>query len=287
MAGERRRRGGEGARERPRERGVRRDREQQRGTGRGRAAVAVAAAAALALGLAAAAAEWKRWSAAARLVTPHPAPPALLPGSTGPLASPQRFWGTYRPHVYFGMKTRSPRALVTGKGQGAGGGQAEPRGSRPENRGSPPPLVPLPVSPGLMWLQQGEGGGGLRHTCEQSGGPSRYGWVMHDGESFGVQEIKDGGLLLKTEFVKRPGGEHGGDWSWRITARMEVRCWVGDTHTSVRGWSGCFPHPSPRLFFLHRAQAARSPSSPSSSTSPRMSRGHCGRSWRTGRGWPP
>lgn len=146
-----------------------------------------AAAAALALGLAAAAAEWNRWSAAARLVTPHPAPPALPPGSTGPLASPHRFWGTYRPHVYFGMKTRSPRALVTG----------------------------------LMWLQQGEGGGSLRHTCEQSDGLSRYGWLMHDGENFGVQEIEDGELLLKTEFVKRPGGEHGGDWSWRVTARME------------------------------------------------------------------
>ncbi|GAB0187852.1 mannosyl-oligosaccharide glucosidase [Grus japonensis] len=85
------------------------------------------------------------------------------------------------------MKTRSPRSLVTG----------------------------------LMWLQQREGGGSLRHTCEQSDGLSRYGWLMHDGENFGVQEIRDGDLLLKTEFVKRPGGEHGGDWSWRVTARME------------------------------------------------------------------
>ncbi|NXV13790.1 MOGS glucosidase, partial [Cepphus grylle] len=188
MAGERRRRGGDGLRERTRERVSRREREQQRGPGRGRTALMVtAAAAALALGLAAAVAEWNRWSAAARLVTPHPAPPALPPGSTGPLASPHRFWGTYRPHVYFGMKTRSPRALVTG----------------------------------LMWLQQGEGGGSLRHTCEQGDGLSRYGWLMHDGENFGAQEIRDGGLFLKTEFVKRPGGEHGGDWSWRVTARME------------------------------------------------------------------
>ncbi|NWW97056.1 MOGS glucosidase, partial [Rhynochetos jubatus] len=77
------------------------------------------------------------------------------------------------------------------------------------------------VSPGLMWLQQGAGGGGLRHTCEQSDGVSRYGWVMHDGENFGLQEIRDGGLLLTTAFVKRPGGRHGGDWSWRVAARME------------------------------------------------------------------
>ncbi|NXS48023.1 MOGS glucosidase, partial [Balaeniceps rex] len=80
---------------------------------------------------------------------------------------------------------------------------------------------PLPLSPGLMWLQQRDGGGSLRHTCEQSDGLSRYGWLMHDGENFGVQEIEDEGLLLKTEFVKRPGGEHGGDWSWRVTARMK------------------------------------------------------------------
>uniref|UniRef100_A0A8C8E738 Mannosyl-oligosaccharide glucosidase n=1 Tax=Otus sunia TaxID=257818 RepID=A0A8C8E738_9STRI len=86
------------------------------------------------------------------------------------------------------MKTRSPRSLVTG----------------------------------LMWLQQREGGGALRHTCEQSDGPSRYGWRMHDGESFGVQEIRDEGLVLKTEFVKRPGGEHGGDWSWRVTLQPRL-----------------------------------------------------------------
>ncbi|NXL12781.1 MOGS glucosidase, partial [Mesembrinibis cayennensis] len=52
-------------------------------------------------------------------------------------------------------------------------------------------------------------------------GLSRYGWLMHDGENFGIQEIEDGGLVLKTEFVKRAGGEHGGDWSWRVTARTQ------------------------------------------------------------------
>ncbi|KAM6289128.1 mannosyl-oligosaccharide glucosidase [Aegotheles albertisi] len=188
MAAERRRRGGEAARERPRERGARREREQQREQqrGPGRARTALLAAAALALGLAAAA-EWQRWAAASRLVAPHPAPPAVPPGAAGPRASPRLFWGTYRPHLYFGMKTRSPRSLVTG----------------------------------LMWLQHGDGAGGLRHTCEQGGGPGRYGWVMHDGESFGAQEIRDGGLALRTEFVKRAGGEHGGDWSWRISARTE------------------------------------------------------------------
>ena len=27
---------------------------------------------------------------------------------------PERFWGSYRPGVYFGMKTRSPKDIVTG-----------------------------------------------------------------------------------------------------------------------------------------------------------------------------
>ncbi|NXW86913.1 MOGS glucosidase, partial [Alopecoenas beccarii] len=147
---------------------------------------------------------------AARLVTPHPAAPALPPGSTGPLAAPRLFWGTYRPHVYFGMKTRSPRALVTG----------------------------------LMWLQHGERGGHLRHSCEQSDGLARYGWLMHDGENFGVQEIRDGELVLRTEFVKRPGGEHGGDWSWRVTARTEVRTGCAGEQPGRAGpflTSACFP----------------------------------------------
>lgn len=72
-----------------------------------------------------------------------------------------------------------------------------------------------------MWLQQREGAE-LRHTCEQSDGLRRYGWLLHDGEQFGLQDIHDRGLLLRTEFVKRPGGLHGGDWSWRVTARPEV-----------------------------------------------------------------
>lgn len=49
-----------------------------------------------------------------------------------------------------------------------------------------------------------------------------YGWLMHDGLTFGVQEIRDGDLTLTTEFVKRMGGDHGGDWTWRITAKQHV-----------------------------------------------------------------
>ncbi|CAN2388288.1 mannosyl-oligosaccharide glucosidase activity [Pristimantis euphronides] len=124
---------------------------------------------------------YKKWSLAVRVLTLHPTPPILTPNSTSPTASPHLFWGSYRPQVYFGMKTRSPRSVVTG----------------------------------LMWLSQ-SGSPSLRHTCEQGDGLARYGWLMHNGVNFGIQEIKDKGFTLRTEFVKRPGGRHGGDWSWRI-----------------------------------------------------------------------
>lgn len=95
------------------------------------------------------------------------------------------YWGSYRPGVYFGMKTREPFSLVTG----------------------------------LMWYfpatLQGDGRG-LRHWCTQDDGLDRYGWTKHDGRNFGVQEIVDNGVLLKTTFVKNIHGINGGDWTARI-----------------------------------------------------------------------
>ncbi|XP_048366190.1 mannosyl-oligosaccharide glucosidase isoform X1 [Sphaerodactylus townsendi] len=126
------------------------------------------------------------------LFLPREKPQPGWPGSDGGECprGPGLFWGSYRPHVYLGMKTRSPRAPVTG----------------------------------LMWLLPSEGEAPpppLRHTCEQSDRLAGYGWLRHDGLTFGLQEIRDRGLRLRTEFVKRPGGLHGGDWSWRVTARPE------------------------------------------------------------------
>ncbi|XP_067389611.1 mannosyl-oligosaccharide glucosidase isoform X2 [Emydura macquarii macquarii] len=192
MARERRRRGpGPGPGPEKGGRGpqaARRERGAGPGPGLGRACALLAlcslalGAAGLAYGL------YGRWRLGRRLVTPHPAPRVLPAGSSGPRASPERFWGSYRPHVYFGMKPRSPRPPVTG----------------------------------LMWLPQAaEAAAGLRHTCEQSDGLPAYGWQLHDGLRFGRQEIRDRGLALRTEFVKRPGGEHGGDWSWRVSAWPE------------------------------------------------------------------
>ena len=46
-----------------------------------------------------------------RLTTPLNAPSAVIKSG---LSVPNRFWGSYRPGVYFGMKTRSPSDLLSG-----------------------------------------------------------------------------------------------------------------------------------------------------------------------------
>jgi len=100
---------------------------------------------------------------------------------------PDRFWGSYRPGVYFGMKTRSAKDVVTG----------------------------------LMWFlprSVTQGSLGLRHWCEQGDNLKKWGWEKHDGRNFGIQRIQDRGVALTTSFVKVPGGIHGGDWSARIEA---------------------------------------------------------------------
>jgi mannosyl-oligosaccharide glucosidase len=37
--------------------------------------------------------------------------------------------------------------------------------------------------------------------------------------NFGIQEIQEVDFSITTEFVKRAGGDHGGDWTARITAQ--------------------------------------------------------------------
>ncbi|MCI4394790.1 hypothetical protein PGIGA_G00172780 [Pangasianodon gigas] len=130
---------------------------------------------------------YMRSALAKRAVTLHSSPRVLDANSTTAAVSPERFWGSYRPQVYFGMKTRSPRSVVTG----------------------------------LMWMRQFSAKGvNLRHTCEQGDRLRSYGWLMHDGVNFGMQQIQDTEFTLTTTFVKRMGGDHGGDWTWRITGKQ-------------------------------------------------------------------
>lgn len=103
---------------------------------------------------------------------------------------PDRYWGTYRSSVYFGLKTRDPHSLVTG----------------------------------LMWYFPRflrYDGNGFRHWCDQGDKLDRYAWLEHDGRTFGVQEIIDSSVIIRTTFVKRPGGYHGGDWTARIAVLPE------------------------------------------------------------------
>lgn len=114
--GERRRRAAaaEGARPLDRARGT--GRRDGRASGARGAALAVVVLA-LAFGLSG---RWvMAWLRMRRALTLHPAPPALPPDSSSPAVAPELFWGTYRPHVYFGMKTRSSKPLLTGN-SGAG-----------------------------------------------------------------------------------------------------------------------------------------------------------------------
>lgn len=88
-------------------------------------------------------------------------------------------------------------------------------------------MMPMAVcvfgSTGLMWMSQNSHSDvNLRHTCEQGDGLSSYGWLIHDGVNFGMQQIRDTDFTLTTTFVKRMGGKHGGDWTWRITGKQSV-----------------------------------------------------------------
>lgn len=111
------------------------------------------------------------------------------------LDDPERYWGSYRPQTYFGMKTRDPNSLVMG----------------------------------LMWYTPsnlGPGGQGIRHWCDLGDKLDGYGWTYHDGRSFGVQEINDMPFEIKTSFIKfNSGKQFGGDWTARISVRNTTQAW--------------------------------------------------------------
>ncbi|XP_059063009.1 mannosyl-oligosaccharide glucosidase [Achroia grisella] len=104
------------------------------------------------------------------------------------LSVPARYWGTYRPGVYMGMKSREPRSPVFG----------------------------------LMWYDlSATPHKGIRHWCEQGDNLASYGWLRHDGVSFGEQVIVDKPHNITTSFMKTPGGSHGGHWTVRINVTSD------------------------------------------------------------------
>nr|KMM71404.1 Gcs1-prov protein [Coccidioides posadasii RMSCC 3488] len=113
-------------------------------------------------------------------------PPTLNDG-THHASNESLLWGPYRPNLYFGVRPRVPKSLLMG----------------------------------LMWAKVDEyssAQGNFRHTCEQNEGMAGYGWDEYDIRKGGRQTIHDAGntLDLTIDFIKVPGGSHGGSWGARI-----------------------------------------------------------------------
>ncbi len=95
-----------------------------------------------------------------------------------------RYWGSYRSNLYFGLKTRS------------------------EN----------PLNVGMMWFNQFSRSLQMRHWCDHNDRMSKYGWLAHDGRNFGIHETvenPENGFNIRNSWVKRHGGKNGGDWTVR------------------------------------------------------------------------
>uniref|UniRef100_A0A2P2M3T4 Mannosyl-oligosaccharide glucosidase n=1 Tax=Rhizophora mucronata TaxID=61149 RepID=A0A2P2M3T4_RHIMU len=124
-----------------------------------------------------------------RVVTPFPGPKLMdLPQFQGEHKE-SLYWGTYRPHVYLGIRARTPRSLVSG----------------------------------LMWIGVKDGRYHMRHVCQDSDELSTYGWTQHNGRDFGHQVLVDQDLKLGTSFLKSKSEDsgYGGDWAVRIDVQSE------------------------------------------------------------------
>ena len=117
------------------------------------------------------------------------------------------FWGAYRPNLYFGLKPKVPQSLMDGlMWFGTQDYQSISR-----------------TWPSLSSYHRTETDVrkrelGTRHACDQGDGLDGYSWLEYDPREGGVQVIKDGpnNVKLTTEFLKVPGGDHGGSWAARI-----------------------------------------------------------------------
>ncbi|KAJ6356348.1 hypothetical protein OIU78_004451, partial [Salix suchowensis] len=124
-----------------------------------------------------------------RVITPFPSPKLMdLPQFQGEHRE-SLYWGTYRPHVYFGIRARTPRSLVAG----------------------------------LMWIGVKDGMYHMRHVCQDSDELNTYGWTQHNGRDFGHQVLVDQGLKLTTSFLKSKseGSGYGGDWAVQIDVQTD------------------------------------------------------------------
>ncbi|KAJ1341408.1 hypothetical protein BSLG_003986 [Batrachochytrium salamandrivorans] len=83
-------------------------------------------------------------------------------------------WGTYRPNLYFGTRSRTPETLLSG----------------------------------LMWFGvsdlQSQPWDNIRHSCEHDESLAGYAWTKHSGRSYGDQAISDiaNNISMRTQFLK-------------------------------------------------------------------------------------
>ncbi|KAK9769232.1 putative Glycoside hydrolase [Seiridium cardinale] len=112
---------------------------------------------------------------------------SILNGEIARSNNESLLWGPYRPNLYFGIRPRLPKSLMTA----------------------------------LMWAKvdnYADVQNSFRYTCEQNEGMAGYGWEEYDTRKGGVQTIHDtqNKIDVTTSFVKIPGGGHGGSWAARI-----------------------------------------------------------------------
>ncbi|KAL4150980.1 hypothetical protein PRNP1_010366 [Phytophthora ramorum] len=95
-------------------------------------------------------------------------------------------WGTYRPGLYLGLKSRT---------------------------------APEFVSAGLLWGSQIEDVSQIRHQCRQEDRLQRYGWLEHDGTNYGLQKVEDqfNRVELTASFAQLQGEDVQG-WAARVQA---------------------------------------------------------------------
>ncbi|KAL5055445.1 hypothetical protein RYX36_036127 [Vicia faba] len=128
-----------------------------------------------------------------RAITPFPGPKIMdLPQFQGEHKE-SLYWGTYRPHLYLGIRARTPQSLMAG----------------------------------LMWIGVKDGRYHLRHVCRHEDDLSTYGWKRHNGRDYGHQVLVDHGMILTTEFLKSKGVDsgYGGDWAVRIDVQVDKSKW--------------------------------------------------------------
>nr|KYP52954.1 putative mannosyl-oligosaccharide glucosidase [Cajanus cajan] len=164
-----------------------------------------------------------------RAVTPLPAPKIMdLPQFQGEHKE-SLYWGTYRPHAYFGIRARISLFSAFDK---------ESKRSHFFFFGF---LVgwlwwwwwclcfrtPKSLIAGLMWIGVKDGRYHLRHVCRHEDDLSTYGWTRHNGRDFGHQVLVDHGMTLTTGFLKSKseGSGYGGDWAVRINVQLDKSKW--------------------------------------------------------------